>query len=264
MQLNNFTSTQNKVPYRVLVAEDCPDSRMLITEMLEQSGLNVSAVSNGKECVEGALDAWRKEEPFDVILMDIQMPEMDGHTAARALRANGYTFPIVAMTARSTSNDEDSTIAAGCNAHISKLIGGSNLIAEVIKQVQSRPTTKSPAKTEIPLLPIVPEILKQKPEYARSAIALLNKLPLVVDKLRSAVFRKDFNAITLLTIELGSASMLGYTILGDYLREMQKGAQEKLLGEINALMPRFERVTQEMLAGKSQVEKIGRTGATQH
>lgn len=255
---------KEKPSYRVLVAEDCPDSRMLITEMLEQSGLNVTSVSNGKQCLDGALEAWRAETPFDVILMDIQMPEMDGHAATRQLRASGYTLPIVAMTARSSGNDEDKTMAAGCNAHISKLSGSNNLVAEVIKQVENASSSEKPRAAQIPLLPIVPELLKKKPEYARSAIGFLNKLPKVVETIRNALFVQDFDAIKLATIDLGSASMLGYTILAGHLQEMQQACETKAVGELNTLMPKFERVTQEMLEGKKQVQKLADLVPTRH
>jgi CheY-like chemotaxis protein len=257
-------SQKVKPSYRVLVAEDCPDSRMLITEMLEQSGLNVTSVCNGKECLDGALEAWKSDTPFDVILMDIQMPEMDGHTAARQLRANGYTLPIVAMTARSSINDEDNTLVAGCNAHISKLSGNNNLVAEVIKQVERKGTENKTRLAQIPLLPIVPELLKKKPEYARSAVAFLNKLPNVVETIRNALFRKDFEALKLATIDLGSTSMLGYTILADHLQEIQRASDIKAVGELNALMPKFERVIQEMLEGKKQVQKLAEQVLTRH
>lgn len=262
MQFNTFE--KSKPSYRVLVAEDCPDSRMLITEMLKQSGLNVTSVTNGKECLEEGLNALQNHLPYDVILMDIQMPEMDGHTAARSLRANGYTLPIVAMTARSTLSDEDNTIASGCNAHISKLSGGSNLVAEVIKQVQASVAERAPVPSEIPLLPIVPEYLKKHPEYARSALSMLERLPGIVAKIKRAVAEEDYDALRSATVDLGSASMLGYSILADYLKELQCSAEERALGQLNQLMPKFERVAQEMLAGKGHVKKISEQHTLRH
>lgn len=255
MQFDTF-SPQAKPSYRVLVAEDCPDSRMLISEMLAQSGLQVTAVSNGKECLELGLQAWQEHHPFDVILMDIQMPEMDGHAAARMLRANGYTLPIVAMTARSTVADEDNTLAAGCNAHISKLGGGSSLVAEVFKQVEANPREVKKMPAQIPLLPVVPELLKKKPEYARSALSLIAKLPRITEVIRNAVYGRQFDAIKIATVDLGSAPMLGYSILGDYLKALQVAADKKDAGELSVLLPKFERAAAEIIAGKNQVMKI--------
>ena len=248
----------------MLIAEDCPDSRMLISEMLAQSGLQVTAVTNGKECLEAGLQAWRDHKPFDVILMDIQMPEMDGHAAARMLRANGYTLPIVAMTARSTISDEDNTMAAGCNAHISKLSGGGTLVAEVIKQVEKTSPEAPRKSSQLPFLPVVPEILKKRPEYARSALSLIDKLTRISETIHRAVGSGNYDAIKIATVELGSAPMLGYAILGDYLKELQCAAEKRDGGQLTSLLPRFERVVQEIIAGKEQVKKIAEQALARH
>jgi CheY-like chemotaxis protein len=263
MQFDTF-SRQAKPSYRVLVAEDCPDSRMLISEMLIQSGLQVTAVCNGKECLEAGLEAWEQSNPFDVILMDIQMPEMDGHAAARMLRANGYTLPIVAMTARSTLSDEDNTYAAGCNAHISKLSGGTTLVAEVIKQVEANPHAVKKVPSQIPLLPVVPELLKKHPEYARSALSLIEKLPKISERIHRYAQEGNYDAIKIATVELGSAPMLGYSILGDYLKELQCAAESKSMGQLSSLLPKLERVIQEIIAGKNQVVKIAEQTLARH
>ncbi len=255
MQFDTF-STPAKPSYRVLIAEDCPDSRMLISEMLAQSGLEVTAVSNGKECLEAGLQAWHDHHPFDVILMDIQMPEMDGHAAARMLRASGYTLPIVAMTARSTVSDEDNTLAAGCNAHISKLGGGNTLVAEVFKQVEASTHEVKRAPAQIPLLPVVPELLKKRPEYARSALSLIAKLPRVAETIRQAINNRQYDTVKFATVELGSAPMLGYSILGGYLKELQFAADSKDASQLVSLLPKFERSAAEIVAGKNQITKI--------
>lgn len=257
-------SPQSKAGYRVLVAEDCPDSRMLITEMLTQSGLQVTSVTNGRECCEGALQALQEHKPFDVILMDIQMPEMDGHAAARHLRANGYTLPIVAMTARTTVNDEDSTIAAGCNAHISKLSGGSTLVAEVIKQVKANVKESQSLTSQIPILPVVPDLIRKKPEFARSALSLIERMPRLVEAIQRAVNARDFNAVKVATVDLGSAPMLGYSIMADYLREMQTAADENNAAHLTALMPKFERMARQIIEGRSQIAKIAEKAAIRH
>lgn len=254
MQLD--ISTSGKIPYRILVAEDCPDSRMLITEMLTQSGLQVTTVTNGKECFDGAIEAWKQQKPYDVVLVDIQMPEMDGHAAARMLRANGYTLPIVAMTARSGVTDEDNTYAAGCNAHVSKLSGGTRLVDEVIRQVKTSKVEVEPLSAQIPLLPVVPDLLRKKPEYARSALNMIERLPRVVKEIQHAVVERNFNAVKIAAVDLGSAPMLGYTIIADYIKEMQEAADARDAGRLTSLMPKLERMARQIIEGRSQVEKI--------
>jgi CheY-like chemotaxis protein len=75
------------------------------------------------------MDALRARRPFDLILMDVQMPEMDGRTATRALREGGYTAPIVALTAHALTQELDACLEAGADATATKPIRRDDLLA---------------------------------------------------------------------------------------------------------------------------------------
>ena len=106
----------------LLVAEDNEINQEVARALLEDRGARVRCVDNGRE----ALDAFLASQPgeFDAILMDVQMPVMNGHEAARQIRASAHpqamTIPIFAVTANAFSNDISAALAAGMNAHISK------------------------------------------------------------------------------------------------------------------------------------------------
>jgi CheY-like chemotaxis protein len=105
----------------VLVAEDHPVNQRLVTRILEKAGHTVTVVANGREAVEAV-----RRAPFDVVLMDVQMPEMDGLEATRAIRAlesaDRGRVPIVAMTARAMPRDREECLAAGMDGHLAKPI----------------------------------------------------------------------------------------------------------------------------------------------
>ena len=101
---------------RVLVAEDNDVNRLLIRKILENAGCLVSLAVNGREAVEMAL-----QRCFDAILMDVQMPEIDGLEATRRIRAAGLTaLPIVALTAHAFQDDLRQCLTAGMDAYLSK------------------------------------------------------------------------------------------------------------------------------------------------
>lgn len=116
---------------RVLVAEDNQLNREIVTSILEEAGAKVREVENGKQVVEAFADSPVGE--FDVILMDIMMPVLDGLEASRAIRRmerrDAVTIPIVAMTANAFAEDKKKSAEAGMNAHMTKPIDGKKLIA---------------------------------------------------------------------------------------------------------------------------------------
>jgi PAS domain S-box-containing protein len=115
---------------RVLVAEDNPTNQKLVSALLDQHGHQASIVDNGRLAVERAA-----REPFDLILMDVQMPEMSGLEATVAIREaerhTGRHVPIVALTARAMTGDREQCLAAGMDAYVSKPVRPEELFAAI-------------------------------------------------------------------------------------------------------------------------------------
>ncbi len=118
---------------RILLAEDTIDSQYLISTILRNSGAEVTAVNNGQFAVDEALSAQKKGEPYDLILMDMMMPVLNGFQATAMLRNNGYTSPIVAISALAELDSQKRCINSGCDDFISKPIDFDMLIKTVHK-----------------------------------------------------------------------------------------------------------------------------------
>ena len=116
---------------RVLLVEDGEDNQRLITHFLEHAGAHVSVAENGQVGLDTALAAWYEARPFSVILMDMQMPVMDGYTATRRLREAGYDGQIIALTAHAMSGEEQRCLAAGCDHYMTKPVDRHALLCAV-------------------------------------------------------------------------------------------------------------------------------------
>lgn len=122
---------------RILLAEDIEVNQKLASRLLEKRGHKVVVVCNGREALE-ALD----KESFDLVVMDAQMPEMDGFEATAAIRVRenetGAHIPIIAMTAYAMAGDRDRCLAVGMDGYISMPISTQELVKE-IRRVRALP-----------------------------------------------------------------------------------------------------------------------------
>ncbi|MGQ9762080.1 MAG: PAS domain S-box protein [Thermogutta sp.] len=132
---------------RILLAEDAPDNQRLISFILQKAGATVSLATNGQEAVRAATEAQIRGEPFDIILMDMQMPEMDGYQATRYLREKGYSGIIVALTAHALADDSTKCLEAGCDAYLTKPIRREeflNKLAAILATKRDRTDSPNP------------------------------------------------------------------------------------------------------------------------
>ncbi|MBN2448686.1 MAG: response regulator [Phycisphaerae bacterium] len=124
---------------RILLAEDGPDNQRLIAHILHKLGAFVEIAINGRVAVDSALKAREAGCPFDVILMDMQMPVLDGYQATAELREHGYNGVIIALTAHAMTHDRDKCLDAGCDEHVAKPIDRTQLI-EAIRSTRRHAT----------------------------------------------------------------------------------------------------------------------------
>ncbi len=139
-------------PRRILIAEDNPTNRLVATRMLERMGHRVEAVENGREAVEAV-----QRGGFDLVLMDVMMPEMDGLAATEAIRRLGGAaagIPIIGLTANAMAADQERCLAAGMTHFETKPISASRLGAAIVRALElaaAEPAIAPPAAAVAPV-----------------------------------------------------------------------------------------------------------------
>lgn len=125
-----MSTEQNFFNKRILLVEDSADNAMLLCYYVKALGVRVDVVNDGAQAVRTAF-----EKPYDCIVMDIQMPGMDGLEATRRIRAQGYKKPIIALTAHAFAGESRRSLEAGCNHHLTKPITRSELVSALSEQL---------------------------------------------------------------------------------------------------------------------------------
>jgi CheY-like chemotaxis protein/anti-sigma regulatory factor (Ser/Thr protein kinase) len=218
---------------RILVVDDAPENRELLTLLLGDSGLRVDEAGNGRAGVEKA-----RRNSYDLILMDMQMPVMDGFTATRILRADGLTIPIIALTANAMKDSEREVLEAGCSGIQTKPINIDELMQTLADtlggtRLNNGPSDKTPARpvASLPVahLPVTGPIRSRLANIARIrstvrkfAHRLDEKLPV----LQRAFDTGDFRELAALAHWLrGSASTVGYDVFAQPALELEQAAE---------------------------------------
>jgi len=143
---NNLTTLQES---HILLVEDNSINQEIILGLLEESGIKLDIAHNGQE----AIDKYtQNQDRYSLILMDIQMPIMDGYEAAKAIRKNNLEIPIVALTANAMKEDTKKSEAAGMNGHLNKPVEIEKLYQTLLKYIPHKiniPTTSTDSSDEI-------------------------------------------------------------------------------------------------------------------
>ena len=249
-------ATQEPLPsldgLRVLLVEDGPTNRKLASLVLRRAGAKVTMAEDGKIGSDLAL-----REPFDLILMDMQMPVMDGYVATRLLRQEGLTLPILALTAHAMKGDQDKCNEAGCSGYITKPIDGNHLVRTVAETVQglrrplddrevqslgdletappSSPAQRGDGVSPSELVaasgpPLFSTLDTEDPDFREIVLEFADRLNEKADAMQDAYVRKDYQELACLAHWLkgagGTAGFPGFTQFGARLEMLAQDQQE--------------------------------------
>jgi PAS domain S-box-containing protein len=246
------TVTDQLPPVHILVVDDGESNRKLVNLVLSRAGAVVQSARNGKEAVETAA-----RTSFDLILMDMQMPVMDGYTAATILRRNGFTKPIIALTADAMKGTEERCREAGCTGFLTKPIDMDKLIESLSDTLrdQGHQLVGPPCgpwvadRSETPdSAPLHSTLPADDVEFCEIVAEFEAKLHDRIAAMRQAVMAGDHAELARLAHWLkGSGGTAGFHAFTDPAQQLQHLAQERapdecledLLGEIEATAKRI-------------------------
>jgi two-component system, sensor histidine kinase and response regulator len=231
---------------RILLAEDNLINQRVAVTLLGNRGHEVVVVENGKDAVAAAL-----AETFDAILMDVQMPEMDGFEATSSIRlaelSTGGHVPIIAMTAHAMKGDRERCLAAGMDSYMSKPIDVDRFLDLVEAHGSGRMSVGNPVlgeRHDEPSLDVQATLsrLDGSIELLREVVTLFRDQAVErMDGLRSAVERSDLVALGRLSHALkGEAGMLGVTDLAESAGRIERAVREEGLQEACSLVAVLE------------------------
>jgi CheY-like chemotaxis protein len=123
---------------KILYIDDVPDNQRLVLFFLSKVGAEIEMADDGHQGVERALAAAQSNRPFDLVLMDMQMPVMDGYEATAALRAAGFAQPIIAVTAHAMAGDRQKCMDAGCDEYLTKPVDRRKLWTLILQQLEPK------------------------------------------------------------------------------------------------------------------------------
>ncbi len=226
--------------FKLLLVEDSPDNVELMKAYLQDTQIELTIANDGLE----GTDKFQSGR-YDLILMDIQMPNMDGYSATRKIReierAKGFSpTPIWAVTAHAFKDEIEKTKAAGCDGHLAKPVRKSDLIGLLYKISSSRSIQVEPSSTSLGLMSqIEPEILKLVPQYIDN-----RKADLAI--LKTAFECQKYEEIAKIGHKIkGSAKSYGLPELGEFGAKLEQSAQLQELHSIKDTLDRMDHLLSE-------------------
>jgi signal transduction histidine kinase/DNA-binding response OmpR family regulator len=240
-------------PIRILVAEDTEDNRLLLEHYLRDQPVKLRIAQNGQE----AVDAVQQGELFDLILMDIDMPVMDGYTATRLIRtwqqsraqqSEGLATPIVAWSADAMREAVGASLDAGCVAHVAKPMDRETLL-KTIRRYAPANGVQDPAMVRT--LAVSEQVKVLVPQYLASKEKQ-------IEEARASLASHDFAPIWRFGHNLkGTGRGYGFPVIEELGREIERAASEADASRISGQLDALHRFVDESLLAQSQESRSG-------
>lgn len=262
---------------RILLVDDGKTNRQLIGLILERAGAKVVTANNGQEGYNLAI-----ESEFDLILMDMQMPIMDGYTATNRLREQGIKTPIIALTASAMVNDRERSMDAGCNEYMTKPVDIKELVdraaywiinpqaeqvatpkpLRIIPEHAESPTRALKPREQSDVQPpaIISSLLEEDPDLREIVLGYIKQLPDYLSKIEQAYANKDLEIISAVAHKLrGSGGTVGLDPLTQAAIKLEDSVLDQQLDKTSQSIEDLRTVIDQIQRGGQQLPTNGST-----
>jgi two-component system sensor histidine kinase/response regulator len=267
-----LVSLSHSKPLRILVAEDNEFNAQLLEQLLGRRGHQVRVANNGREALEqlqiadcrlqidnksgrsqpqSAICNLKSAIPFDLMLLDVHMPELDGFQVAHAVRAHeqsaGGQLPIIALTARSRKEDRERCLAAGMDDFLAKPIQAADLWAAIDRIVDARPTTDPPGSGLLDSRVLLAACGGDGVILEKICLAFRARLPEQVTAVRNALQAQDAPRLREAAHKLSGMVAAFSTVTGGVASDLEDRAARGQLEEAPVLVERLETMARELM-----------------
>jgi signal transduction histidine kinase/DNA-binding response OmpR family regulator len=247
--ISENSTKPKKLAGHVLLAEDSPDNQRLVKLYIDRAGARLTIVENGQQAVEAGLSG-----DYDLILMDTQMPIMDGVEATNMLRIAGYRGPIVSLTANAMKSDRDKCLKAGANDYLNKPIDLSRfytVLAEYLPRAgsnEARSNTISSDDTMETSKTTAPS-LYDDPEFKALIEQFLQNLPDMVDEMDKAVEQEDWTVVQSVTHKLkGMGGAFGFPLITEQAASVNNALKNQDIEPVPGLTKHLVTTCQDIIS----------------
>jgi CheY-like chemotaxis protein len=228
-----------KLSGRVLFADDALDNRRLVDHLLRKVGVETVLVEDGQQAIDTALS-----DEFDLILLDVQMPNVDGLSAARTLRQAGLRTPIVSLSAGAMTSDVLKAIDAGCSMHLAKPFTKESFMGMLQKFLTQE------APQEPTAIPVLSSKFSDDAEMNELVIEFIDSLSPRIAELSSSCEALDWPIIESRAHKLrGSAGLYGYKDLFELCEQLESQAKHRQ-GDVAPLLSQITALAERIIAGR--------------
>jgi len=238
-------------PARILLVDDGETNRELLSLVMTTAGASVTCAENGREALQ-----LTNVKAFDLILMDMQMPVMDGYTTTSALRARGFNQPILALTAHAMRGDEEKCLAAGCSGYLSKPVQIDRLLETVrtaLGATGDRGQSVSPPVPECDsaLEPITSSLTRELPGAQKIIDRFINRLGEKLEEMQAALSGSEWKNLANIAHWLkGSGGTVGFDCITAPATELEQHALHQDARAVGEKLSELRMLADRIAAGR--------------